>query len=87
MAKPIGEMNEWDCLSVLVAGLIGVDANGFPNFQYPATQGGGTTSSGTTNGKTLANMNEVDMLRLLVAGLVGVDATTGAPKFNYPAFQ
>jgi len=81
-------MNEWDCLSVLVAGLIGVDGNGYPNFSYPATQGGGT-ASGTTvpsTGKTLGNMNELDMLRLLVAGLIGVDATTGAPTFSYPAF-
>ncbi len=81
-------MNEWDCLSVLVAGLIGVDANGFPNFSYPATQGGGT-ASGTSlpnYGKTLGNMNELDMLRLLVAGLVGVSPTTGQPTFSYPAF-
>lgn len=36
MSVPIGEMNELQLLRLLVAGLVGLDANGVPRFTYPA---------------------------------------------------
>lgn len=42
-------MQEVELLRLLVAGLIGVDANGVPNFSYPSAGGGGGSGASDVN--------------------------------------